>query len=114
MKMISVVGATALLMVTVGACSHGAPSPTPTSPAAAGSPTGSSHTATTTTTTDPCQIVTASEASALTGATYGPGAERAIGPGKTCVYGGGTKNVFMVDLWQGSASDLQQVSAQVK
>jgi hypothetical protein len=29
------------------------------------------------------------------------------------VYGGNTKNVFMVDLWQGSPAQLQQVGSQV-
>lgn len=111
MKMISVMGAAALLIATVAACGSGAPSPTPTGPAATGSPSGGGHTATTT--TDPCQLVTAQEASALTGASYGPGTERSTVLGKTCVYGGGTKNVFMVDVWQGSASQLQQLRDQV-
>jgi hypothetical protein len=110
MKMIYVAGATALLIATVAACGSGAPSPTPTGPAATNSAT-SGHAATTT--TDPCQLVTAQEASALTGASYGPGTERAAGLGKTCVYGGGTKNVLMVDVWQGSATLLQQVRDQV-
>jgi hypothetical protein len=72
---------------------------------------GSGSTATTT--TDPCQLVTAQEASALTGASYGAGTEKAGGIAKTCVYGAGTKNVFMVDVWQGTASQLQQLRDQV-
>jgi len=108
-KIIYVAGATALL-ATLAACSTGAPAPAHSSPAAARSAVAGGHTAiTTTTTTDPCQLVTPPEASALTGASYGPGTERAIGPGKTCVYGGGTKNVFMVDVFQGSSEQLQQV-----
>jgi hypothetical protein len=112
MKTIAAAGAAALLIVTLAACDHGTPSPSPTSagPAATGSANAGGHT---TTTTDPCQLVTAQEASALTGASYGPGTERSTGLGKTCVYGGGTKNVFMVDVWQGSAAQLQQVSDQV-
>ncbi len=102
--------AAALLMAALAACSHGAPSPTPpppTSPAAAGSSTTGGHAATAT--TDPCQLVTAQEATALTGASYGPGTERATGAGKTCVYGGSTKNVFMVDVFQGSSGQLRHV-----
>src|SRR5262245_26067015 len=105
-KIITLAGA-ALLTASLAACSGGAPAPTSstTSPAGGGSPAASGHPAVVTnTTTDPCQLVTASEASALTGASYGPGTERAIGPGKTCVYGGSTKNVFMVDVFQGSSS----------
>jgi hypothetical protein len=111
MKMIYVAGATAVLIATLAACGSSAPSPTPTGPAATGSATGSATGGgqTATTTADPCQLVTAQEASTLTGATYGPGTERAVGVGKTCVYGGGTKNVLMVDVWQGSAALLQQM-----
>jgi len=115
MKIISAAGAGALV-AALAACSTGAPTPTqpPTSPAAAHSPAAGGHTSITTTTTlDPCQLVTASEASALTGASFGAGTERAIGPGKTCVYGGGTKNVFMVDVFQGSSGQLQSVAANV-
>jgi hypothetical protein len=65
------------------------------------------------TTTDPCQVVTASEASALTGASYGAGTEQAAGLGKSCVYGASTKNVLMVDVWQGSSGELQQLRDQV-
>jgi hypothetical protein len=111
MKMISVVGAAALLTATLAGCGHGAPSPTSTGPGATASQGGGGQTATTT--TDPCQLVTAQEASALTGASYSPGSERSAGLGKTCVYGAGTKNVFMVDVWQGSASELQQLRDQV-
>ena len=110
MTIIPAAGAAALLLATVAACSSGAPAPTNSSPAAARSPAAGGHTAITTiTTTDPCQLVTPSEASTLTGASYGPGTERAIGPGKTCVYGSATKNVFMVDVFQGSSGELQQV-----
>lgn len=109
MKMIYVAGSAALLMGTLAACGPRAPSPspTPTVPAATGSATGGGQTVATT--ADPCQLVTAQEASTLTGAAYGPGTERAAGVGKTCVYGGGTNNVLMVDVWQGSAALLQQM-----
>jgi len=111
-KTIPVAG-TAALLAALAACSSGAPSPKPppTSPAAAGSAAIAGQVATTT--TDPCELVTVQEASALTGASYGPGTERAIGPGKTCVYGGSTKNVFMVDVFQGSSDQLKQVGDQV-
>jgi hypothetical protein len=46
---------------------------------------------------DPCQLVTASEASALAGASFGAGTEGTTSGGaKTCVYGGQTLNVFQV------------------
>lgn len=113
LKIIPVAVAGGVLLAPLAACSSGAPSPAPSSPAAAGS-SGAGQVVTTTTTTDPCQVVTASEASALTGASYGAGTERAIGPGKTCVYGGSTKNVFMVDVFQAaSAGDIQQVRDEV-
>jgi hypothetical protein len=111
MKMVPAVSAAALLLATLAACSTGAPSPGSTGAAAtssAGGGGGGGGTATTT--IDPCQLVTAPEASALTGASYGPGTRRTFsGLGNTCVYGGGTKNVFMVDAWQGSASQLQKL-----
>jgi hypothetical protein len=65
------------------------------------------------TTTDPCQVVTASEASALTGASYSAGTEQTTGLGKSCVYGASTKNVLMVDVWEGSSGELQQLRDQV-
>jgi hypothetical protein len=49
------------------------------------------------TTLDPCQLVTASEASQLSGATFSAGTEGTTqGGGKTCVYGAQTSNVFTV------------------
>jgi hypothetical protein len=46
---------------------------------------------------DPCQMVTVSEASSLTGVSYGAGTEGTTsGGGKTCVYGADTLNVFTV------------------
>jgi hypothetical protein len=116
MRIIPVAGAAALLLAVLAGCSAGAPSPAPppTNPAAAGSSAAGGQTATTTrTTTDPCQLVTPQEASALTGASYGSGTERATGPGKTCVYGASTKNVFMVDLFQGSSGQLKLIREHV-
>lgn len=112
MKIISATAGAALLTAALAACSSGAPSPAPphTSPAVSSSLAGG-HAATTT--TDPCQLVTASEASALTGASFGPGTERTSAAGRACVYGAATKNVFMVDVFQGSSDHLQQVRDQV-
>ena len=50
---------------------------------------------------DPCQIVPASEASALAGVTYGAGKEEPSGTdGKRCVYGSQTDHVFSVIVGQ--------------
>jgi hypothetical protein len=50
---------------------------------------------------DPCQIVPASEASALAGVTYGAGQEEPSGTdGKRCVYGSQTDHVFSVIVGQ--------------
>ena len=52
---------------------------------------------------NPCQLVTASEASSLAGTTFGPGQEESSGKhGKRCVYGSQTTNVFMVEVGQGA------------
>jgi hypothetical protein len=54
---------------------------------------------------DPCQLVTASEASALAGTTFGAGVESTTdGGGRICVYGGKTTNVFMVLVAQAADS----------
>ena len=50
---------------------------------------------------DPCQIVPASEASALAGVTYGAGKEEPSGTaGKRCVYGSQAAHVFSVIVGQ--------------
>ncbi|HEY7323432.1 MAG TPA: hypothetical protein VH520_01295 [Streptosporangiaceae bacterium] len=112
MKIICVAGAAALV-VTLAACSQGASSATKAAgnPAAAQSAGAGGHVATTT--TDPCQLLTAPEASALTGASFGPGTEQGVGVGKSCVYGASTKNVLMVDVFQGSSDQLKQVGDEV-
>src|SRR5580693_6899677 len=59
---------------------------------------------------DPCQLVTASEASSLAGVTYGPGREETnAGGGRDCVYGYQTLNVFTVIV--GVASDAATAQA---
>jgi hypothetical protein len=69
---------------------------TPT-PAPTGTATPSSQATAVATSLDPCQLVTSSEASSLTGATYASGAESTTsGGGKICVYGSQTTDVFEV------------------
>jgi hypothetical protein len=54
---------------------------------------------------DPCQLVPASEASAVAGATFGAGQEEPSGTdGKRCVYGAPTRNVFSVVVGQADSS----------
>jgi hypothetical protein len=60
---------------------------------------------------DPCQLVTAQEASTLAGATFGAGVESTTsGHGKICTYGGRTLNVFMVIV--GQAPDAATAKAE--
>jgi hypothetical protein len=60
---------------------------------------------------DPCQMVTAQEASQLAGATYTAGVESTTsGGGKICTYGGQTRNVFEVILAQ--APDVATAKAE--
>ena len=65
---------------------------------------------------DPCQIVTASEASALAGVTFPAGKEGETGGGaRTCVYGGQTLNVFNVLVTRAAdAATAQAAYAQAK
>jgi hypothetical protein len=70
------------------------PTPVPTQPPTA-APTASQTAVPTS--FDPCQLVTASEASSLAGATFAAGEEKTYtGNGKGCVYGADTLNVFTV------------------
>jgi hypothetical protein len=98
--------ASLLLAAACNAAATSSPSPASGTPAAA-TPTESAtieptagSTAEQTgvpTSLDPCQLVTASEASALAGASFGAGTEGTTSGGaKTCVYGGQTLNVFQV------------------
>jgi hypothetical protein len=75
--------------------------PTTPAPTAAGTPAASptSNARGVATPLDPCQLVTAAEASALAGASYSASEKRTNpGGGKQCVYGGQTHNVFMVSV----------------
>jgi hypothetical protein len=84
--------------VSVAATASTVPSAT-TSPSTAASQSGVA------TSLDPCQIVPASEASALAGASYGAGKEEPSGTdGKRCVYGSETTNVFSVLVGQAASA----------
>jgi hypothetical protein len=97
--------ATLLLAAACNAAATQSPSPESSTPAA--SPTGSATVEATAssapeqsgvpTSLDPCQLVTASEASALAGASFTTNKEDTTSGGaKICVYGGQTLNVFQV------------------
>lgn len=78
-----------------------------TSAAASASPSSSQSGVATS--LDPCQLVPASEASAVAGTTFGAGQEEPSGTdGKRCVYGSETKNVFSVIVGQAdNATDAE-------
>jgi hypothetical protein len=113
--------ATASLLAACGAAAGGT-SPTPASSSSSAStptavptqpPTAAPTPSPTAAPTsyDPCQLVTASEASSLAGVTYGPGKEETnAGGGRDCVYGAETLNVFMVIV--GVASDPATAQAE--
>jgi ABC-type glycerol-3-phosphate transport system substrate-binding protein len=94
-----------LLVSVSAACGSsttaGTDSPTPTSPSPSVSAKPVSY--------DPCVLVTAQEASTLTGVNYGAGMEQADTE-KRCVYGYQTTDVLMVGIVQ--APDLATVQAQ--
>ena len=107
---------TAIVAVALSACSAGSggggnASNPPPAPSAATSSAPASGGAIT---NDPCKVVTAEEASALAGVTFGPGTEETTGsasePGARCTYGAGTLNVFFVQL--GKAADAATASAE--
>ena len=106
--------AAGLLVVALAACGPDAsPAPasagTPTSAAANGGVSGAGGA----TTLDPCQIVTQQEASALTGVAYGAGKQLQGALSKSCLYGAGSKNVFRVDVVQGTIDQIHQYRDQV-
>src|SRR5580700_5237958 len=113
--------ATASLLAACGAAGSDT-SPTPASSSNAATPTATpiatapptaAPTASQTavpTSYDPCQLVTASEASSLAGVTYGAGKEETnAGGGRDCVYGSETLNVFTVIV--GVAADAATADA---
>ena len=88
-----------------------APSVAPASVAPTESATaGASEATAVPTAVDPCQLVTAQEASQLAGTTFGPGVEKTeTNNTRTCVYGGQTLNVFTVEVAQ--AADVATAQA---
>jgi len=115
MRPIWILGASILLAGALTGCTTnntatGGPSPSAAlgaGPASSGSASPSAvPSGTATTTIDPCQLVTQSEASTLTGASYGPGElETDSSASKRCVYGSQTKNVFEVIVVQAASAD---------
>lgn len=112
----------AAMVALVAAC--GSSSPTGTS-----TPAGASSSTTTATTggtglagggvnatQDPCQLVTASEASSLAGTTFTSGTEQTNtdtanpggGSSRQCIYGGATTNVFEVLVADASSASAAQ------
>jgi hypothetical protein len=86
----------------------GTDSPTPTSPA---SPSASAKPVS----YDPCVLVTAQEASTLTGVNYGPGMEQLANATKMCIYGYQTTDVFQVGIVQApDQATIQAEEAQAK
>ncbi|MGO8685929.1 MAG: hypothetical protein ACLQT7_01910 [Candidatus Dormibacteria bacterium] len=82
---------------------------TPSSSASTATPSAASSATAVATSLDPCQMVTASEASSLSGATYGAGVEGTTsGGGKTCTYGAETTDVFEVILGEASSASVAQ------
>jgi hypothetical protein len=114
------IGATLVL----GACSGTPASETPSSaatpmatttatatPAPAGSPTASSpaEASGVPTALDPCELVTAAEASALAGASFGAGTEGTTsGGGRTCVYGSTATAIVQVLVAQAPDASTAQ------
>ena len=121
MRSIWILAASALLAGALTGCTAsngptGGPSPSGAAlgagPAASGSPSPSAvPSRTSSTAIDPCALVTQSEASALTGASYGAGKEETDpGGSKRCIYGYQTKNVFEVIVVQ--AASVEQAQAE--
>jgi hypothetical protein len=119
MRSMRIVGAAALLAVTLTACSKSNADPKPTrsaAPIAGGAaPTTAAPTPTTAASApvnlDPCQLVPQQEASTVAGASFGPGKlESENASSSRCTYGGNTKNVFLVIVAR--ASSVAEAQAQ--
>lgn len=88
---------------TTTPASRGAPGPDASSAAPSAAAVGVANTM------DPCQLVTAAEASALAGATYGAGAADDTGQGgRRCTYGAQTKQVFWVQTGAAASASAAQ------
>jgi hypothetical protein len=114
MKAIARTTVAAVLAVLLAACSSGGqPSadkspqggiPGPGAPSASATPTPATSASGAATTIDPCQLVTAAEASTLTGVTYTSGKlEVDSVSSRRCIYGGQTKHVFEVIVAQAAS-----------
>ena len=123
MRWMRIVPAVALLAVALTACGKSNPGPNPTQPAAAAATTTAAPATTTAASAppsaaagapanlDPCQLVPQQEASALAGASFGPGQlESENASSSRCTYGGNTKNVFLVIVAR--ASSVAEAQAQ--
>jgi len=125
MRWMRIVPAIALLAVALTACGKSNPDPNPTQPAAAAAATTAAPATTTAAAApasavatagapvnlDPCQLVPQQEASALAGASFGPGQLMSENASSSrCVYGGNTKNVFLVIVAR--ASSVAEAQAQ--
>jgi hypothetical protein len=121
MRSMRIVGAAALLAVTLTACSKSNADPKPTQSAApiagGAAPTTAAPAPTSTTAAsapvnlDPCQLVPQQEASTVAGASFGPGKlESENASSSRCTYGGNTKNVFLVIVAR--ASSVAEAQAQ--
>jgi hypothetical protein len=117
MKSIRVIGTAAMLAVTLTACSKtDAPDASQTQPATptttpASAPTTTAAAAGAPANLTACQLVSQQEASALTGASFGPGKLEVESPASSrCTYGANTKNVFLVIV--AHASSLAEAQAQ--
>jgi hypothetical protein len=123
MKSILIAVTAASLAVTMSACKPSGKAAAGNKPqnvplaSASPSPKGTpAPTGTANTTLDPCALVTAAEASALTGASYGPGKlEVDSSAARRCIYGAQTKNVFTVIVAQAtSVAQAQAVKDQMR
>jgi hypothetical protein len=108
--LILLAGAAALgLTACGGSATGGAPGAGPSTTSAASASAASSSQSAAPTSLDPCQLVTSSEASALAGASFGPGREETSrGGGRQCVYGFQTTNVFTVEVGHARSSSVAQ------
>jgi hypothetical protein len=101
------------VLVALAACGpKPAPAPSPTQPGPAQTAPSQTPAATVAATNppvqtvlDPCQLVSQQEASALTGASYGPGKREDTQGGKFCWYGANTHNVLEVGVAQAQTVD---------
>ena len=59
---------------------------------------------------DPCQLIPQAEASALAGASFGPGTVETAGLSKRCTYGGQTLNVFTVEVAEAADATAAQAA----